>query len=604
MYLGGFNDDAVRIQLERILASSSFARNERLSKFLRFVVEQHLAGKSSELKESLIGVEVFGRAPDYDPRQDSVVRTEAAKLRLRLASYYSSEGSVNPILIELPKGGYVPVIREAQARPAAVQRNPATRCLPWLTITAAGLIFALLLSGWWLRRRTAPVALAVLPLTGLSEGAADDYFADGLTTEIIRDLSIIEGLAVRSQTSSFMFKGKPRNVRDAGKQLAVDYILEGSVVRSGQHVRINVQLVRVSDDVPLWSGTFNRELSDVLRIQDEISRSIVNSLRLKLGRGRRRYETSAEIYELYLHARALPVQRGLAGYDESIAPLQKIVETDASFAPAYAALAEAHAIRSGQYRFDMVAELARMRAAAEKAVQLDPLSAEAHNAMAVTHARDALWEQAEKSFRRALELDPSRSMTNMHFAFFLLVPLNRTDEALRQLRTAHRNDPLSPAVQYLLARLLILNDRHQEAASYFERLPADYTDRNTFLAEARLRQGRNREAIRILEAALDLQNKGTPVRGLLGCSYALAGRRAEAESLAAASAFNPFNQGQIFACLGDKERALQALDRAATAGPVKMGWALVSPEYNLLRGDPRLTLLRKQVGLPSRMAAN
>ena len=120
-------------------------------------------------------------------------------------------------------------------------------------------------------------------MTNLSQDPANDYFADGLTDEIIRNLSIIDGLAVRSQTSSFVFKGKPRNVREAGKQLEADYILEGSVLRAGQQLRINAQLVRVRDDFPLWSGRYDRELTDVFAIQDEISRGIVNSLRLKLG---------------------------------------------------------------------------------------------------------------------------------------------------------------------------------------------------------------------------------------------------------------------------------------------------------------------------------
>jgi TolB-like protein len=155
-------------------------------------------------------------------------------------------------------------------------------------IPLACLVLALAASGWWwVQYKSAQIPIAVLPLSNLSEDLANDYFADGLTGEIIRNLSVIEGLAVRSQTSSFAFKGKPRNVREAGKQLGAEYILEGSVQRAGQQLRINAQLVRVSDDLPLWSGKFDRELTDVFAIQDEIARSIANSLRLKLGHGRR-----------------------------------------------------------------------------------------------------------------------------------------------------------------------------------------------------------------------------------------------------------------------------------------------------------------------------
>src|SRR6202023_550013 len=180
---------------------------------------------------------------------------------------------------------------------------------------------------------------------------------DGLSVELIRNPSIIDGLSPRSRTSSFAFKGKPRNVREAGKELAIDYILEGSVLRAGQGLRINAQLIRVRDDFPIWAGKFDRELTDVFAIQDEISRGIVNSLRLKLGRGRRRYETSIEAYDLYLRARALETQGGLRDWNQSIGPFAEVIAKDPSFAPAYAGLAAAHAARSGQFEFDRADEM-------------------------------------------------------------------------------------------------------------------------------------------------------------------------------------------------------------------------------------------------------
>jgi adenylate cyclase len=283
--MGTCDSRVVRDQLEKILASDGFTRNDRLSAFLRFVVEQELSGRGDQLKESVIGVEVFGREPDYDPRQDSVVRTEAAKLRARLAKYY--EKSAGPLIIELPKGAYNPVFRESLSGQAAKQSGPRHRPLRprtlWLAAIIGSLVFAFSALAWWTLHENAPIPIAVLPLINLSQDPANDYFTDGLTGEIIRNLSIIDGLAVRS-TSSFAFKGKPGNVRDAGKQLDVDYIVEGSVLRAGQQLRINTQLIRVQDDFPLWSGKYEREDTDIFAIQDEISRGIVNSLRLKLGR--------------------------------------------------------------------------------------------------------------------------------------------------------------------------------------------------------------------------------------------------------------------------------------------------------------------------------
>ena len=295
--------EPVRKQLDRILSSAAFVRNERLSRFLRFVVQQALDGKTDEVKESLIGIEVFGRVPGYDTRSDSVVRTEAAKLRVRLTEYYACEGASDPVIIELPKGGYRPVFHEGQAirkiaaiaSEAAPQRRGKWR---WVLAAFAGASLLPAAIGLWrFAHQSAPIPIAVLPLEDASHDPANSYFADGLTDELIRNLSIIDGLAVRSRTSSFGI-GRPRNIRDAGKQLQADYILEGSVLRAGQQLRIDVQLVRIRDDFPIWSSRFDRELTELFAIQDEISLGIVNKLRLKLGRGRRRYETSAEAYDL------------------------------------------------------------------------------------------------------------------------------------------------------------------------------------------------------------------------------------------------------------------------------------------------------------------
>src|SRR5262249_29475917 len=198
------------------------------------------------------------------------------------------------------------------------------------------------------------------------------------------------------------FKGKARDAREAGRQLNVDYILEGSVMRAGRQLRINAQLIRARDDFALWSGRFDRELTDVLAIQEEISRGIVNSLRLKLGRGRRRYETSPKAYDLYLRARALPSVNSVELFEQA-------VKEDPSFAPAYAGLAKAHAYRSGLFSQDPNDETPKMRAAAEKAIQFDPLLAEAHDALGVAYAREAQWERSEKSFHQAIKLDANRS---------------------------------------------------------------------------------------------------------------------------------------------------------------------------------------------------
>jgi TolB-like protein/Tfp pilus assembly protein PilF len=588
------NSEAVRTQLNKVLSSGGFARNERLSGFLRFVVEQELSGRGDELKESIIGVEFFGRPPDYDVRQDSVVRNEAAKLRARLAEYHVAEGAADALIIELPKGGYKPAFRhiEKATAPVPPPAAPQGRVGLRLAVALAGCI-VVSAALWWqaIQHRNAPIPIAVLPLINLDRNPDHDYFADGLTGEIIRNLSIIDGLAVRSQTSSFAFKGKPPNVRDVGKQLDAEYILEGSVLLSGQQLRINAQLVRVRDDFPLWAGKYDRELTDIFAIQDEISRGIVNELRLKLGQGRRRYETSVEAYDLYLRARALQIQHGQVGFDESIGPLEKAITIDPSFAPAYAGLATAYASRSGQFRMDISNEVQKLRAVVEQAIRLDPLLAEAHAGLGMLYAREARWRESEKSFLRAIELDPNSSTSRTEFALYLLRPLGRVEEALHQLRIVEKNDPLSSQSQFSLGWLLIAARRYDEAASHCNKLPPDYQARSMCLGRALLGRSRTEEAIRIFEESDD-----TGERGYLGYAYARAGRREEAEKLAID--LSPLQQAVIFAGLGDKERALEALDRMAAVGPVRMGSILSLPELALLRGDPRLKALRRKVGLP------
>ena len=579
----------IQDELEKVLGSPGFVRNERLSSFLRFIVERELEGKGVELKESLIGLEVFDRKPGYDPKQDSVVRTEAAKLRDRLSKYYASEGTADAIVIELPKGGYVPVFRRVELI-APKQRKPLL-----LKAVAAGILLLILTAAvwWWARQKNAPIRIAVLPLQNISPDSGDDYYSDGLTSELISDLSTVEGLAVRSQTSSFAFKGKPRNIREVGKQLAADYILEGSVLRSGRQLRINVRFIRVRDDSPLWSGKFDEEVTGALAIQDEIARGIVNSLRLTLGRGRRRYETSSEAYDLYLRARALPIQRGLAGYDDSIAILEEAISKDALFAPAYAGLATAYAARSNQLRLDIPEEMRKMREAAAEAVRLDPLLAEAHDALGMVYARDARWQDAETSFRRALQLDPSRSMTYRDFALYYLWPLSRIEEAIGQLRLAEEADPLSAQIQFSLGWYLTSAGHPDEAMKYCHKLPAEHPGRRQCIGHALKAQGKTEEAIQIHSASKQRSDVAN-----LAYLYARTGRREEAERMAAEFTPRPMWQAVAFAGLGDKDRTLDALDKMAVVGPVRMGWILTLPELALLRGDPRVKQLRRKVGLP------
>lgn len=592
---GRAQNSGVRSQLDRILDSAAFARNERISRFLRFVVEHHLEGRDDELKESLIAIGVFGRPPDYDPKQDPIVRAEASRLRARLGEYYLGQGKDDPLIIELPKGGYVPLIRSGIGTGPSAPAPDSVQSARWRlwAVTALGCLAVVVAAvGWWrLHPQNAPVPIAVLPLINLNQDPANDYLADGLTSEIIRNLTIIEGLTVRSEASSFAFKGKAQKSRDVGNQLEADYLVEGSVLRSGQQLRINVELIRARDDFPIWSGRYDRELVDIFAIQDEISRGVVNNLRLKLGQGRRRYETSTEAYDLYLHGLALAVQ--FSGNPlRRIPVLEQAVAKDPSFAPAYAALAVAHLTLSGQPGNDAPDEVAKMRAAAEKAVQLDPLSGESYDALGGAFAREAQWEQAEKSFRRSMDIQPSRLESHGWFAMYYLLPLGRVEQAIRELRIAEKSEPI---FRFFLSDALADAGRNDEAVEICSRLPPEFPGKNQCMPGSLVRQGK---AIEVIETYGSRPDNPGVVKAALVCAYAKLGRRDEAEK--AANVFG-IDRTIALACLGDKDGAFDLLESNAAIGPIRIGWFLLRADREnpgQLRGDPRWKALRKGVGLP------
>ena len=581
---------AVLEQLGRILASSGFAKNNRLSRFLAFVIERRLAGRDEEIKESIIAVEVFGRSPEYDPKQDSIVRTEAARLRARLQEYYGTDGREDPVLVEIPKGSYVPAFRRVASDTVPLLATGG-RLRRW-ALTAAVVVMCAVV--WILWSPADAPRVAVLPLKNLRHDSSSDYFADGLTDEIIRKLSLTKGLAVRSRTSSFALRDAPRNAGELGRRLGADYLVEGSVLQLSNDLRVNVQLARVRDDLTLWSGRFDGQVGRIFEIQDEISRAVVETLRLKLAAGARRYETDTATYDLYLRARSFALRGGIRGIHDSIGPLEQVVARDPSFAPAHALLGSAYAIRSVQFPLRHPPdELTKMRAAAQRAMQLDPRLGEAHRAMALAYARDSQWKQSEQYFRQALAIDPDNAETYTSYAMWLLHVIGRNDEALKLLRTAEQLDPLSPAVNLGLGWVLTAAGRYKDADVYCSRMRNGDVLQPQCRARAAIGLGRVGDAIALLK---DEPSGASP--GFLGYAYARAGQREEAERIAAAVAPVANQAVLVFAGLGDTDRALEALGRMKVLGAQRIGQYVNYPELASLRGDPRLRQLLDTIGLP------
>ena len=321
------------------------------------------------------------------------------------------------------------------------------------------------------------------------------------------------------------------------------------------------------------------------------------------GSGQRRYNTNLEAYELYLKARELVDRRGTFPAQQAVKLFEQAIARDPSFALGYAGLAEAYAAASvdiqGPFRPTAIppeTALALMGPAAETALRLDPLLAEAHAAMGLLYSRKLDWQKAEESFRRAIDLNPSLTQIYASYSMSTLIPLGKLAEAEQGLRRALQSDPLSLSLQRELAWLQFITGRYEEAIDSLERIRAvdpHFSSVEMRLARALTFAGRPLEALRVLET-----RRAEPgVQHWMAHAYVLAGRRAEVERLAAAHD-HPFRLAVIYAALGDNDRAFEALDRAAVTVPHRVGLLLRDPEMAALRGDPRFDAVRKKLGLP------
>ena len=480
---------------------------------------------------------------------------------------------------------------------AAREERPATKWLltAWAISAVAAAAAFVLWSGVYgqpkLRR------IAVLPLKNLSAEPDSEYFSDGLTDEIIRQLSMIDGLEVTSHTSSFAFKGQPRNIREVRRQLGVDLVLEGSVRREGDRVRVTASLARTENDTTVWSARYDRDVGDALLIEDEISRSIVNQLRLKNVGGQRRYNADAAVYDLYMRAEALNSEM-TPGNDarlrRAVDLYQEAIDRQPDFAPAYAGMASAYSdLRNrGQSRDSDE----KMRRAARKALELDPLLGEAYATIGLEHAVNAAWPDAEHAFRRALELDPSSSVARIHFAQFVLLPEGKVQEALQQARKAVELDPLSGSCQIELTYVLLRARRYEEAlATATKRLEADPHDEfaSQLRARALMLAGKHQDAI------AGFEKLGPGSHGYLGYAYATVGLRDEAARLAAEE--DPAaarHQVLIFTALDDRKGVFQALQMLVEMHDPMADIYPGEPELASLHDDPHMKDFRRQRNLP------
>jgi TolB-like protein/Flp pilus assembly protein TadD len=448
-------------------------------------------------------------------------------------------------------------------------------------------------------------SLAVLPLNNLSGDSTQEYLADGMTEELCGRLARIHDLRVISRTSVMRLKDTKLSVPEIARMLDVDAIVEGSVIRQGNRIRVHAQLIRASTDEHLWSDEYDRELGDVLSLESEVAQSIARRVEVKVtGEERARLVTahhvSPEVYESYLKAEdEFSKSSNRAGFEKSVAYFEETIGKDANFAPAYVGLAYAYE-RLGSILVGAPPREThpKMMSAARKAIELDPDLAEPHVLLAGVNQKQWQWSDAEAEYKRALELNSNDASAHVGYAKWLLCQ-GRTDEALAWVQRAHELDPLGRA-GITTGWILFHARRYDEA---IRQLRSDDPD-HWFLGFALIANGQPDEAITVLEKALSLTDRSPAVMGVLVRAYAHAGRRREAlrlvdelkrrqqKSYVPAAPFVNAYLG-----LGDNEQALAWLERAYQEQSNILQLVKVFPYFDPLRGDPRFADLVRRVGL-------
>ena len=455
-------------------------------------------------------------------------------------------------------------------------------------------------------------AIAVLPFVNASPDPENEYLSDGITDELIDALAQVDGLRVASRTSVFALKGKPQDVRAIGALLGASVVLEGTVRKAGDRLRITAQLTSTDDGRLLWSRRYDRTLRDVFDIQDELARTIVETLRVTsfadlAAPRRRRYTDDLEAYGLYLKGRYEWNKRTQEGVAEGIRLFEAAIARDPRYALAYTGLADAWALHV-DYRSVPVADgFEHAREHALRALALDDTLAEAHASLAWTRfIYDWDWAGADRHFHRAIELDPRYATAHQWYAF-LLASQGRLDAALVEGHTAQELDPTSVSVRRSLGWLYVYARRYEQARYHLGRALAmqpDTAETLQALGLALALEGSHVEAVRVLEESMALPAAGSHTRATLGYALARAGRRDEARTILAELEaqrreryVSPVAFALLHLGLGDVEAALDAAWQAHEARRGWVAYARVHPVMDPLRGHPRFERLAETLRL-------
>ena len=528
--------------------------------------------------------------------------------------------------VEVKHGARIPIVNlytdqlGNAALPAKLRRARTAFRLKSAVVVVL-LLIAVLGVGFWMLRRSQgkfesqaalipSKSLAVLPFENLSRDPDNAYFADGIQDEILTRLSKIADLKVISHTSTQHYKSAPKNLPEIAKQLGVAHILEGSVQKSGDSVRVNVQLIKAANDSHLWADTYDRRLTDIFSVESEVAKAIADTLKAKLTGAEEqliaaRPTSDLTTYELYLKGRVLWGKRGGDNIRQAIAFYEQAIVRDPNYAPAYAGLAEAYVILPIYTDASAREAYAKAKAAALKALQLDDKLAEAHNALAMVLFLYLDIAGSIPEFQRAIALNPNYATAHHWYGFNPLSTLGRFDEAIAESKRAVELDPLSPVINSDLGSNLMVARRYDEAIAQLRKtleIDPTFSLAHGALGEALQFKGDLPGAIAEYTKAQEL-GADPRIRVLLAAAKAQSGDKdaavrmlAELEEASRNREIPGAQRAVLYTSLGNRTEAIRCLEQSvADHDSQDVAWIKVYPKWDPLRGDPRFEALVQRV---------
>ncbi|MEP7347196.1 MAG: tetratricopeptide repeat protein, partial [Gemmatimonadaceae bacterium] len=462
----------------------------------------------------------------------------------------------------------------------------------------------------------ARLSLAILPFANIGGDSANDFFSDGITEELIGSISRLPRLRVVSRTSAFSFRNTDVALPEIGARLRVGYVLTGSVRRAGDRLRLSAQLSRVADDTLLWSERYERKVADVFDVQDDLCRRITATVREALGSigtatpAHVHHAQSVTAYDQYLLGRYAWNKRTAEGLKEGLACFQRAIDADPAYAPAYAGLADSHALLASNNVVPPHVAYPAARAAALRAIDLDPLLAEGYASLGLVRLNyDWDWEGAEREFRTAIELNPSYSTAWQWYSSFLS-SMGRHDEAITSAQQATALDPLSilATIRLGIAYSYALN--YEQALATLERATAmdpTFLNSQSWLSNAYQGLGRYEDALRVAEDAYTASQNSPAWRGLLAIVYRGMGRDDEARAIfqdrVRASDIPPFFMAFLYLMLDDHDQVYAWLNRGVDERSDQMHSLRTNPRFITAWSDPRFAavLQRMRLGPPQHL---